>query len=79
MTSHGNYEKYTGTVKDGQVTISVDSFSPFVIALADAGSEGDGSVPQTGVNAETGSLAAAMIFAAVFGVTALLKRRSQMK
>ena len=78
-TDDGNYEKYTGTVKDGQVTISVDSFSPFVIALADAGSEGDGSVPQTGVNAETGSLAAAMIFAAVFGVTALLKRRSQMK
>ena len=78
-TDDGNYEKYAGTVKNGQVTINVDSFSPFVIALADAGSAGDGTVPQTGVNADPGSLAVIMILAAALGMTALLKRRSQMR
>ena len=78
-TDDGNYEKYAGTVKNGQVTINVDSFSPFVIALADAGSAGGGTVPQTGVNADPGSLAVIMILAAALGMTALLKRRSQMR
>ena len=69
----GSCEKFAATVKDGQVTINVDSFSPFVIALDDAG---DGTVPTTGVTANTGSLAVIMVFAAALGVTALLKRRS---
>ena len=69
----GSCEKFAATVKDGQVTINVDSFSPFVIALDDAG---DGTVPTTGVTADPGSLAVIMVFAAALGVTALLKRRS---
>ena len=75
----GSYEKYAATVKDGQVTINVDSFSPFVIALDDAGSEGDGTVPTTGVTADPGSLAVIMVLAAALGVTALLKRRSYIR
>ena len=69
----GSCETFAATVKDGQVTINVDSFSPFVIALDDAG---DGTVPTTGVTADPGSLAVIMVFAAALGVTALLKRRS---
>ena len=72
----GSYEKFAATVKDGQVTINVDSFSPFVIALDDAG---DGTVPTTGVTADPGSLAVIMVLAAALGVTALLKRRSYIR
>ena len=78
-TDDGSYEEFNVTVKDGQVTIDVDSFSPFVIALDDERSEGDGTVPTTGVTADPGSLAVIMALAAALGITALIKRRSYVR
>ena len=72
----GKYETFTGTVENGQVSIDVDSFSPFVIALADDGSEGGSTVPTTGVSDDPGSMAVVMIFAAALGMAVFLKRRA---
>ena len=72
----GKYETFTGTVENGQVSIDVDSFSPFVIALADDGSEGGSTVPTTGVSDDPGSMAVVMIFAAALGMAVFLKRKA---
>ncbi|HJD01725.1 MAG TPA: glucosaminidase domain-containing protein [Candidatus Mediterraneibacter excrementavium] len=72
----GKYETFTGTVENGQVSIDVDSFSPFVIALADDGSEGGSTVPTTGVSDDPGSIAVVMIFAAALGMAVFLKRKA---
>ena len=70
----GSYDKYTATVENGQVTISVDGFSPYVIALDDAGS--NSVAPQTGDTAMPVLWMALMGISVSLGSVALLKRRS---
>ena len=70
----GSYDKYTGTVENGQVTISVDEFSPYVIALDDA--EANNVAPQTGDTSSPVLWMALMGVSVSLGVIVLLRRRA---
>ena len=70
----GSYDKYTGTVENGQVTISVDEFSPYVIALDDAGA--NNVAPQTGDTSSPVLWMALMGVSVSLGVIVLLRRRA---
>ena len=70
----GSYDKYTGTVENGQVTISVDEFSPYVIALDDAGA--NNVAPQTGDTSSPVLWMALMGISVSLGVIVLLRRRA---
>ena len=70
----GSYDKYTGTVENGQVTISVDEFSPYVIALDDA--EANTVAPQTGDTSSPVLWMALMGVSVSLGVIVLLRRRA---
>ena len=76
-TDDGNYEKYSAAVENGQVTIEVDGFSPYVIALDETGS-GTGTVrsPKTGDSGNAAVWAALLGMSAVLAAGTLLKRRS---
>lgn len=73
----GSYDTYRGTVENGQVTISVEGFSPYVIALDDDTSAGTGNrAPQTGDTQNPGFWAAMMGISAVLCMMAVLKRKN---
>ena len=76
-TDDGNYKKYSAAVENGQVTIEVDGFSPYVIALDETGS-GTGTVrsPKTGDSGNAAVWAALLGMSAVLAAGTLLKRRS---
>ena len=74
----GSYETYKAAVENGQVTISVKGFSPYVIALDDANSSSsiENKAPQTGDTAEPGIWIALMGMAIVLGAAAIFKKRA---
>ena len=76
-TGNGQYEKYTATVEDGRVTVSVDGFSPYVIALDETGSDTDTvRSPKTGDSADAVLWAALLGLSAAAAAFALLKKKS---
>ena len=70
----GSYDKYTGTIENGQVTVSVDGFSPYLIALDDGSP--NSMAPQTGDTASPVLWMSLMGISVSLGVIVLLKRRS---
>ncbi len=71
-TEDGNYEKYIATVENGQATIGVNGFSPYVIALDESGT---GTVsPKTGDSGNMAVWAALLGLSAVIAAGALRKR-----
>ena len=71
----GSYEMYKAAVENGQVTISVSGFSPYVIALDDESGTGT-KAPQTGDTAAPGIWIALMGLSVVLGVAVFFKRRA---
>ena len=73
----GSYETYRGTVENGQVTVSVKGFSPYVIALDEAGSGSTADrAPQTGDTGNPGVWIALLGMSGFLGLAVLLKRRT---
>ena len=73
----GSYETYRAVVKNGQVSISVKGFSPYVIALDDAslGTDTGSRAPQTGDTGNPGLWIALMVLSASICTSALLRRK----
>ena len=73
----GSYETYRAVVENGQVSISVKGFSPYVIALDDAapGTDTGSRAPQTGDTGNPGLWIALMALSASIGASALLRRK----
>ena len=71
----GSYEMYKAAVENGQVTISVSGFSPYVIALDDESGTGT-KAPQTGDTADPGIWVALMGLSVVLGAAVSFKRRA---
>ena len=71
----GTYETYNAKVENGQVTISVKGFSPYVIALNESGSGAGAAAPKTGDSSNI------MLWIALLGISvaaaagALIRRR----
>ena len=71
----GTYETYNAKVENGQVTISVKGFSPYVIALNESGSSVGAAAPKTGDSSNI------MLWIALLGISAaaeagaLIRRR----
>ena len=72
----GTYETYKGKVENGQVTISVKGFSPYVIALDDSASNTNTSTaPKTGDSANMLIWIMLLGISAAAGMTVLARRR----
>ena len=75
-TDDGAYETYHAQVKDGQITLSVKGFSPYVIALDD-NADGAAMAPQTGVS-ENGMLWLMLMgMSACAGIFVIRRRRAK--
>ena len=71
----GTYETYKVKVENGQVTVSVKGFSPYVLALDESSSNTDTKSPKTGDLGSAAGWLALLGASAVLGIGVLLKRR----
>ena len=71
----GTYETYNAKVENGQVTISVKGFSPYVIALNESGSSVGAAAPKTGDSSNIMLWIALLGISAAAAAGALIRRR----
>ena len=71
----GTYETYNAKVENGQVTISVKGFSPYVIALNESGSGAGAAAPKTGDSSNIMLWIALLGISAAAAAGALIRRR----
>ncbi len=71
----GTYETYKVKVENGQATVSVKGFSPYVLVLDESSSNTDTKSPKTGDSGSAAGWLALLGASAVLGIGVLLKRR----
>ena len=71
----GTYETYNAKVENGQVTISVKGFSPYVIALNESSSGAGAAAPKTGDSSNIMLWIALLGISAAAAAGALIRRR----
>ena len=74
-TDNGSYEVYKTTVKNGQVSLNVKGFSPYVFALDEETTTNVSKAPKTGDNGNIALWVSLICGSAALGITMFLKKK----
>ena len=74
-TDNGSYEVYKTTVKNGQISLNVKGFSPYVFTLDEETTTNISKAPKTGDNGNIALWVSLICGSAALGITMLLKKK----